>query len=221
MNPETLSAILQRISERQFEFQLFTEGVRDFFLKHPDLSLATSPPIHSVKWRMKSSSHLEEKLLRKDTPERPITPDNVFREITDLGGVRVLHLHQEQLRPIDAAIRKRVADGEWSFDEEPKAYTWDPEAVGFMKELGLRVDQKESFYTSVHYVVRPRQTADAACEIQVRTLFEEIWGEIDHTLNYPKPTAVVACKEQILVLAKLVGAGSRLVDALLRTHAAA
>jgi hypothetical protein len=36
-------------------------------------------------------------------------------------------------------------------------------------------------------------------------------------LNYPKKCDVLACREQIVVLAKLVGAGSRLVDAIFRT----
>lgn len=221
MDADALASITNTVLSRQFEFQLFTEGVRDFFQKHPTLANGATPSIHSVKWRMKDVDHIKKKVIRKNTPEEKITPQNVFQQLTDIGGVRVLHLHQEQLKDIDSAIRRRVQDGDWIFAEEPRAYTWDPEAVDFMKGLGLRVSQKDSFYTSVHYVVRPRPDADVSCEIQVRTLFEEIWGEIDHTLNYPEPTKIVACKEQILVLAKLVGAGSRLVDALLRTHAAA
>ena len=55
------------------------------------------------------------------------------------------------------------------------------------------------------------------CEIQVRTLFEEIWGEIDHSINYPHPTDSVACKEQLRVLSKLVGTGTRLADSIFRT----
>lgn len=53
-----------------------------------------------------------------------------------------------------------------------------------------------------------------SCEIQIRTLFEEIWGEIDHELNYPNPTESSVCREQLRVLAKVVGAGSRLVSAI-------
>ena len=56
------------------------------------------------------------------------------------------------------------------------------------------------------------------CEIQVRTLFEEIWGEIDHTINYPKKTDSVACGEQLRVLAKLVSTGTRLADSIFRSH---
>ena len=67
-------------------------------------------------------------------------------------------------------------------------------------------------------MVRPRPESEVACEIQVRTLFEEIWGEIDHQVNYPKPTEILACREQLRVLARLVGAGSRLADAIYRVH---
>ena len=37
-------------------------------------------------------------------------------------------------------------------------------------------------------------------------------------MNYPTPTESLACREQIRVLAKLIGAGSRLLDALHRVH---
>ena len=67
--------------------------------------------------------------------------------------------------------------------------------------------------------MRPNNAkSDVTCEIQVRTLFEEIWGEIDYTINYPHATNSIACKEQIRVLAKLVSAGTRLADSIFRTY---
>jgi ppGpp synthetase/RelA/SpoT-type nucleotidyltranferase len=148
---------------------------------------------------------------------RGVNRENVFFEITDLAGVRVLHLHQEQFIQINQAINEHVDLGEWVLVETPKAYTWDPEAIQFFEGFGFVVEQKESFYTSVHYVVRPREEAIASCEIQVRTLFEEAWGEIDHAVNYPDPSSSVACQEQLKVLARLVSAGSRLADSIFKT----
>jgi ppGpp synthetase/RelA/SpoT-type nucleotidyltranferase len=112
----------------------------------------------------------------------------------------------------------RIGSGDWVLAEKPKAYTWDPESRDFFSGLELEVLVKESFYTSVHYVVKPRVDSDLSCEIQVRTLFEEVWGEIDHQLNYPVESKSIACKEQLRVLARLVGAGSRLADAIFRIH---
>ncbi len=105
----------------------------------------------------------------------------------------------------------------WYFPEPPKAYTWDPESKQFFEGLEIEVQVKESFYTSVHYLIKPREDSPICCELQVRTLFEEIWGEVEHSINYPDKTSNIPCREQLLVLAKLVGAGSRLVDSIYRS----
>ena len=109
----------------------------------------------------------------------------------------MLHLYQDQAKPIHEAILDRVQNKDWVLEEDPKAYTWDPESVSFFKAMGLEVKFKDSFYTSVHYLVKPRIDSPLCCEIQVRTLFEEIWGEVDHALNYPTPTEIVACREPV------------------------
>ena len=54
---------------------------------------------------------------------------------------------------------------------------------------------------------KPKHDSYVCCEIQVRTLFEEIWGEIDHSINYPESTQSKTCKEQLRVLSKLVSTG--------------
>jgi len=73
-------------------------------------------------------------------------------------------------------------------------------------------------YTSVHYVVEANTKTRYTCEIQVRTLMEELWGEVDHTINYPHKTPSIACSEQIRALARLTSGCSRLVDSIFRSH---
>ena len=124
----------------------------------------------------------------------------------------------EQLASIHRAIDGHCQQGHWVLHEKPKAYTWDPEFRGLLEGYGFETLVKESHYTSIHYVVKPNENVAISCEIQVRTLFEEVWGEIDHVLNYPTPTESVACREQLLVLAKMVGAATRLAEAIFRSH---
>jgi ppGpp synthetase/RelA/SpoT-type nucleotidyltranferase len=176
------------------------------------------PAVHSYKSRLKDREHLREKISRKSTESDPVTPGNFFQRITDLAGVRILHLFQGEFCDIDRVIRKRIADGDWVLSEQAKAYTWDPDSADFFRKFDLDVSQKPTSYTSVHYLLRPRADSPICCELQVRTLFEEIWGEVDHRINYPNPSQNVACREQIAILSKLVGAGSRLLDALDRVH---
>lgn len=210
--PEQIEELARGYRDRTPDLDLYREGVARFFTTHPRVK----EHVHSIKSRIKSEASLREKIARKWRDDDPLTPGNLFQRVTDFAGVRVLHLHQAQFRPIHEAILWKVTEHDWVFAEDPKAYTWDPESVRFFEGMGLRVEAKETFYTSIHYLVRPRADSPMCCEIQVRTLFEEIWGEVDHSMNYPVPTEVVACKEQLLVLAKLVGAGSRLVDSIYR-----
>jgi putative GTP pyrophosphokinase len=201
-----------------FEYDLFRRAVCDFFQRHPALNASPQPAIHSIKSRMKDPNHLHDKLVRKAHLGQTIDEKTVLSTITDLAGVRVLHLHQGQLAQIHREIEAKVASGDWWLAEAPVAYSWDPEAQVFYAKLGIKAKIKPSYYTSVHYVVRPKRRGNISCEIQVRTLFEEIWGEIDHTINYPEATTSLPCREQLRVLAKLISTGTRLADAIFLTH---
>ena len=88
----------------------------------------------------------------------------------------------------------------------------------YFNRIGIRTEIKESYYTSIHYVLRPNSKSIATCEVQVRTLLEETWGEIDHAMNYPHSTNDRYCKEQLKIFAKLIGAGTHLADSIMRKH---
>jgi putative GTP pyrophosphokinase len=55
-----------------------------------------------------------------------------------------------------------------------------------LKEKGLIVKDHEAGYRSVHYVLSSNLTqTKIGVEVQVRTIFEEGWSEIDHRVRYP------------------------------------
>jgi putative GTP pyrophosphokinase len=215
---EAINSALATFAEKEHEFKIFMDGVSQWFATNPSFRKADLSIIHSVKSRLKDKEHLKKKLARRWGELGPIDGSNLFDKVTDLAGIRVLHLYQDQFVSIHSEILSKVQKlGDWHLNESPKSYTWDPESKVFFEKLGIGVQVKESFYTSVHYLVRPRKDSSICCEIQVRTLFEEIWGEVDHVLKYPDRSPNLACREQLLVLAKLVGAGSRLVDSIFRS----
>lgn len=205
-----LSAVALAYREKKDDIELFRKQVLNFFETSRHL-----PSVHSIKSRLKDENHLLEKVRRKWSTKK-ITPQNLLQVVTDLAGVRVLHLHTQQFASIHAAIMEHVEQGFWKLKERPVAYSWDPETTEYFRSLGLRAVTRETYYSSVHYVVKPHTKTDLSCEIQVRTLFEEIWGEIDHSLNYPETTNSLACREQLRVLAKLASTGTRLADSIFR-----
>ena len=218
MNKDTIDEIIQPYIEEKHLFTKFMNGIVDTFVLEPTLNQYGNPIIHTVKNRLKDIDHLKKKIQRKWDVENPLTPENLFERVTDLAGVRVLHLYQDQFEAIHNLITKQIENGDWVYHENPVAYSWDPESRQYFEGLELTPKIKDSYYTSIHYVVKPKSDSNICCEIQVRTLFEEIWGEIDHTINYPSPTDNKACREQLRVLSKLVSTGTRLADSIFRTH---
>ena len=215
---EGIQSALEAYRNEKFPIEQFLKRVYNFFSDHPELNEGPLPIVHSIKYRLKSEEHLAEKIKRKWEIYHGIDGNNVFNNITDIIGVRILHLYQAQFPKIHQEILNQIDEQEWYFFEPPKAYTWDPESEAFYKDLNINCEVKDSFYTSIHYIVEPRENSPIKCEIQVRTLFEEIWGEIDHSLNYPEKNQSIACREQLRVLAKLSSTGTRLVDSIFSSH---
>ncbi|MBU0913248.1 MAG: RelA/SpoT domain-containing protein [Gammaproteobacteria bacterium] len=220
MKTELIDEIVQPYINDKHLFERFMNAVVDTFKLEPSLNQYGNPIIYTIKSRLKDLQHLKEKVGRKSTNSDfpPLTADNLFERITDLAGVRVIHLYQDQFVHIHNLIQKQIASGEWYLKEKPIAYSWDPESSNHFKGFGLESKVKDSYYTSIHYVVKPKESSNICCEIQIRTLFEEVWGEIDHTINYPQPTNSASCREQLRVLSKLVSTGTRLADSIFRSH---
>lgn len=219
MNEEELGRIIDVYKAEKHTFERFMNGVVDTFRLEPSLNRYGHSIVHTIKSRLKDEEHLRDKVRRKWSDGKLVSVDNIFTCINDLAGVRVLHLYQDQFPLIHNHIQKQIDEGDWYFHEQPVAYSWDPESSDFFRKLDLEAKIKDSYYTSIHYLVKPKKESNICCEVQVRTLFEEIWGEIDHTINYPVSTQNQACREQLRVLSKLVSTGTRLADAIFRTNA--
>lgn len=146
------------------------------------------PTVHSVRWRIKNTEHLLEKIVRKreagHEKYKSIDKSNYFEIVTDLVGLRALHLFKDDCFSIDEHLRSV-----WTPAETPIAYIreGDPQdLVDRFSQLGLEVKEHPAGYRSVHYVcsTQPMQRKVFA-EVQVRTIFEEGWSEIDHRVRYP------------------------------------
>ncbi|MBI5450618.1 MAG: RelA/SpoT domain-containing protein [Gammaproteobacteria bacterium] len=179
---------------------------------------------HSVKGRVKDPEHLREKLIRKGleaktkSTEFPYTLENLFKEINDLAGFRILHLHTKQIEDINSVLLEIFNEQRWLIIEGPCARTWDDESREYFSKIGVATEDSKTMYTSVHYVVQPNTRTELTCEIQVRTLMEEVWGEVDHQINYPLKADSLSCREQIKVLARVTSSCSRLVDSIFLAH---
>jgi ppGpp synthetase/RelA/SpoT-type nucleotidyltranferase len=216
--------LIDSIVKRYVDNENYVRSFHGSILTYIRESRKLQEVVHSIRDRLKDADHLREKLGRKLIDckrkgiEFDITPDNLFVKITDLSGIRLIHLHTSQISDIDPELKEIFELRQVNIIEGPTARTWDDEYRETFKELGIETTPSESMYTSVHYVIGSDSKFPLTAEIQVRTLMEEVWGEVDHMLNYPTPVPFLACREQILALARVTSGATRLVDAIFASY---
>lgn len=149
-------------------------------------ALRTHKSIHTVKSRIKDGERLIEKIIRK-TPSRKekygedfqFTVENYKKEINDLIGVRVIHIFKEEWEDIHNFISDT-----WKVIEITANVREGDDTERF-EDLNIEIHSRKSGYRSVHYLIEFSPTSQKViAEIQVRTIFEEGYGEIDHRLRY-------------------------------------
>lgn len=222
LTPNEITAIddaVQHYSEHQYLFKGFSESLLERFLEDDRLS----PYIHFIKSRLKSEKRLREKLKKKALEQRRGTPpnitsDNLFTKINDLAGIRLIHLHTNQLKPIIEAIKRVLDNGQWTIVEGPIANCWDVEYEQLFSEFGIKSKTRDSLYSSIHYVLQANKRTKVTIELQVRTLMEEAWGEVSHRVGYEDKLEDELVIQQLKVLARLTSGSTRLVDSIFRTY---
>ncbi|MEG2347086.1 MAG: hypothetical protein RSB50_05320 [Cetobacterium sp.] len=142
--------------------------------------------VSAVRYRVKDKEHLIEKIIRKriSNKNRIITLENYEKEITDLVGFRVTHIFKDDWKTINRQIIKK-----WQTKEITAFYREGDEEYysGIGLDLG-KMTKKEHprGYRSVHYILELKNGSyQKNIEIQVRTIFEEAWSEMDHKVIYP------------------------------------
>lgn len=174
--------------------------------------------LHSYNGRVKDPYHLIEKIIRKRNTNyakyKDMTASDYYKYITDLIGCRILLVYKKDWCQIhDYLTRLFQNDSTWYIDSNRYALSYDTITKSmFMAErpvANIRLGDEEiypsnqfqierdRYYRSLHYIVRYE---GYYVEIQVRTLFEEAWGEVDHDVLYPyyKDDAVLVDYSRLL-----------------------
>lgn len=167
--------------------------------------------VHSVRFRTKEPDHLIEKIIRKNLENRDYHPTvKDYREIiTDLIGVRVLHLFKEDWTSIHDFITN-----EWRLLDRVVANIREGDSesmVNSYKANDCDIKVHPAGYRSVHYLIKIETKDETfAAEFQVRTIFEEAWSEIDHTIRYPYAMDNEILSEYLEIFNRLVGSADEM-----------
>jgi ppGpp synthetase/RelA/SpoT-type nucleotidyltranferase len=173
--------------------------------------------VHSCKFRVKDPEHLIEKIIRKNLVSlEKITLKNYREKLHDLIGLRAIHLYKEDWESIDLQIRKRWGD---RLHGKPVANIREgdsPEFIKLFEDAGGQIRKHQYGYRSIHYILTFNSDNQNKfyAELQVRTIFEEGWSEIDHDIRYPYQQENPLYKEYLGILNRLAGASDEMATML-------
>lgn len=169
--------------------------------------------VHSVRWRVKDSEHLIAKIIRKraagNTKYADISVLNYSEVITDLIGIRALHLFKADFEKIN----KSIVD---SFVLRDKTVVYvregdDPKFSQQCIDSGFAVELHPQGYRSIHYIVTTQPLKyPIHVEVQVRTIFEEGWSEIDHIIRYPNYSDDVQLAYLLTIFNRMAGSADEM-----------
>lgn len=132
--------------------------------------------IHHITSRVKKPSSLADKLRRKPGRHQHL------EDVTDLVGVRIITYFESDVNVVSRLV-EAAYDVDWN-NSVDKSKMRDPDRFGYM---------------GVHYVVRPQPDMPEyrnvtlngmPVEIQIRSILQHAWAEIEHDLGYKNPDAV-------------------------------
>jgi putative GTP pyrophosphokinase len=185
-------------AETKFDFAAHEQAAVDAYLKvYPfwvDVAEATGRIIeqaiksrhirvHSVQFRAKDPANFSRKAAKPSEadPNTPKYPDPL-KEITDLSATRIITFFPRTVGEIDAMLQEEFEVLERS-------------------DMAEDLIEEERFgYQSIHYLVRLNKAraslaeyqrfAGRISEVQVRTILQHAWAEIEHDIQYKSSAAI-------------------------------
>lgn len=158
---------------------------------------------HSIESRAKDLESFGKK-ASKESETNPSEPKYLhpLKEITDLSGVRVIVFFPKTVEEIDTAIDEQFEVIEKSDKSE---ILWKQEKLG---------------YQSVHYLIKLKSNrtelpeyqsfAKLVAEIQVRTILQHAWAEIEHDIKYKSTITIpISIRRRFIALAGLLEIADR------------
>ena len=164
--------------------------------------------LHTIVYRIKDELRLIEKIEGQNEALKAgaslISEKNYQLKIGDLLGVRMICLRLSDIEKVEAYLGLLSEEKILRFVKGPDRKRSFILPVDPGESISDGIDLKYSGYSSIHYQVElgensdvPSGLADLQFELQLRTILEEAWGEIDHKYRYVRSRSGVALPDYI------------------------
>ncbi len=151
--------------------------------------------LHAIVYRIKGENRLIEKITALNKEMKAdlslISKKNYQDRICDLLGVRIICLRLTDIENIGSYLQFLADEEILSFIKGPEKKRSFILPVNFGDSIPEDIALQYSGYSSIHYQIKlgknsdaPKELKSLVFELQLRTILEEAWGEIDHKYRY-------------------------------------
>jgi putative GTP pyrophosphokinase len=138
--------------------------------------LSDQSSIHFIHSRAKDEKSFQEKSLRKDEKNGEFVYFDPINQIEDLAGVRVICYTVSQVDAVCNAVRDNF-DVLEHIDKAKELLASGK--VGYVsRHFIVKIDERRSILPEY------KDFKNLKCEVQIRTIFQHAWAEIEHRLQY-------------------------------------
>lgn len=195
-----LELLIEEYGKRRPLYQEFAEVVR--FILQEELH-SKSIRVHSIEVRAKSIESFQRKVSQaRESGSEAAEREGLLAMITDLAGVRIITFFTTTLTEVDRLLHEQF------------------EVLEIDNKSETLKEANKVGYHSVHYLVKllPNRTelaeysrfTDLVAEIQVRTILQHAWAEIEHDIQYKSVEAMpIAIRRRFIMLAGLLELADR------------
>lgn len=161
------------------------EGLSNVIREVLRAAIPRSYPIHSIEARAKDLDSFLKKAIKPldDDPTHPRYPEPL-KQITDLAGIRVITFFPRTLSAVNECVEAQF------------------EVLEKMDKSEELIEAERFGYQSIHYLVKLKATRtvlpeyqryqDLVAEIQLRTILQHAWAEMEHDIQYKSVAAIPA-----------------------------
>jgi len=164
--------------------------------------------LHTIVYRIKDELRLIEKIDEQNKALEAGVPSimegNYQARVGDLLGVRIICLRLSDVEKVEAYLKLLSEENILSFVKGPDQKRSFILPVNPGDSIPDDIDLGYSGYSSVHYQIELGENSDAPpglkgllFELQLRTILEEAWSEIDHKYRYVRSRIGVNLPEHI------------------------
>jgi ppGpp synthetase/RelA/SpoT-type nucleotidyltranferase len=205
MKKRQKEAILISFLNEKEKYKELGEYITQFIQDDPS---SPKESFHTIVYRIKDELRLIEKIdihnnALGDGEER-ITKRNYQARIGDLLGVRIICLRLSDVEKVESYLQLLSEEKILNFVKGPDQKRSFILPVDPGESISGGLDITYSGYSSIHYQVELGQNSEAPSrlvklrfEVQLRTILEEAWGEIDHKYRYVNSRSGVTLPDYI------------------------